>query len=81
MIAIESRLDSQPEAQIKPGDIQFIVKRLNEKLSRPYKTGSGSYEFKFNLGAVGQDPHYLQPVDMLKVAQKKLSNAQADKHS
>jgi GGDEF domain-containing protein len=59
----------------EPGDIQFIVKRLSEKLSKPYETGSGSYEVKFNLEAVVHEPHYRQPIDILKAAQKKLGEA------
>jgi diguanylate cyclase (GGDEF)-like protein len=119
VIAIEFRLDSLQEVQIKPGDIlailreiaarlkkfvrpidavarisgwkfatlhedlkesgdiQFIVKRLSEKLSRPYETESGPYEVKFSLEAVVQDPHYRHPVDILKAAQKKLGEARS----
>jgi PleD family two-component response regulator len=114
VIAIEFRLDSQQEAQLKPedileilreiasrlkkfvrpidavarlsgwkfatlhedlkepGDIQFIVKRLSEKLSRPYDTGSGSFDVKFKLESVVHDPLLRQPVDILKAAQKGL---------
>jgi PleD family two-component response regulator len=61
----------------EPGDIQFIVKRLGEKLSKPYESGNGTYEVKFCLEAVVHDPHYRQPVDILKAAQKALSETLA----
>jgi PleD family two-component response regulator len=62
-----------------PADIQVIVKRLSDKLSQPYQIGEGSFEVKFDLGAVVHDQYYRQPVDILKAAEKAMGAAPAGK--
>jgi diguanylate cyclase (GGDEF)-like protein len=61
----------------KPEDIQMIVKRLNEKLSKPYEINNESYQVKFEILAVVHEPHYRQPVDILNAAQKAMSGVHA----
>lgn len=63
------------EDLVEPADIQGILKRLDEKLSSPFETNAGTVPVKFNLVAVGQDPRFQKPSDILDSAQKTLSKA------
>ena len=56
----------------KSEEIQLIVDRLSEKLSRPYKVKDQSYQIEFGLSPVVHDPKYRQPIDILNAAQKAL---------
>lgn len=62
----------------EPGDIQYIVKWLTEKLSKPYETCEGSCEVKFDLMPMVHNPRYRKPVDILNAAQKAISEGHLD---
>jgi diguanylate cyclase (GGDEF)-like protein len=61
-----------------PEEIQFIVKRLREKLSRPYEINGKPYVVKFDFMPVVHCLQYGQPVDLLNAAQKAMSEARTD---
>jgi diguanylate cyclase (GGDEF)-like protein len=61
----------------KPEEIQLIVNRLREKLSKPYEIDEASYSVEFALMAMVYEPKYRLPVDMLEAAQKAMSKAHA----
>jgi diguanylate cyclase (GGDEF)-like protein len=63
----------------QPGDLQVILSRLEEKLSKPYAIGEESLDVKFRLGAVLHDPIYEQPNDILKAAEKAISEGPVDR--
>jgi PleD family two-component response regulator len=61
----------------EPDEIQTIVKRLNEKLSRPYEIDGKPYGVKFELVPVVHSSKQRQPREILNAAQKAPSEAQA----
>jgi diguanylate cyclase (GGDEF)-like protein len=63
----------------QPGDLQVILSRLEEKLSKPYAIGEESLDVKFQLGAVLHDPIYEQPNEILKAAEKAMSVGPVDR--
>jgi diguanylate cyclase (GGDEF)-like protein len=61
----------------EPEEIQFIVKRLSEKLSRPYEIDGKTYAVQIDLMPVVHSPQYRHPLDILAAAHKALSAARA----
>jgi diguanylate cyclase (GGDEF)-like protein len=59
----------------KPEEIQGIVKRLSEKLSRRYEIESTTYIVNFDFMPVAHSLQYKQPVDILKAAHKMMSES------
>jgi diguanylate cyclase (GGDEF)-like protein len=57
------------------GEIQSIVKRLREELSRPYEIDDISYDVKFELMPLVRSPQHQRPVDMVRAAQKAMNEA------
>jgi diguanylate cyclase (GGDEF)-like protein len=51
------------------GEIQFIVKRLREKLAGPYEVDETSYDVKIELVPIVNAIQHKQPVDILTAAQ------------
>jgi diguanylate cyclase (GGDEF)-like protein len=60
-----------------PGEVHAIVKRLSDKLCQPYEIAEVSYNIKFSLSPVVHDPRYRHPADILKAAQKTMSEVNA----
>jgi PleD family two-component response regulator len=56
-----------------PEVINLIVKRLNEKLSKPYETPAGPLLLKFNMAPVVHSPAFQKSSDILKVAQSAMA--------
>ena len=54
-----------------PDEIQTIVNRLSEKLSRPYEIDDDSH--KISLRGLVHEPYYRDPVDILNAAQKAMN--------
>jgi len=61
-----------------PGEIQTIVKRLNEKLSQPFAIDDQTYPVKFELVPVVHSSLQRQPGEILIAAQKALNEAKGD---
>jgi diguanylate cyclase (GGDEF)-like protein len=61
----------------EPDEIQFIVKRLSEKLSRPYEIDGKSYAVQFEFMPVMHSPQHRQPIDILNAAQQAISARRA----
>jgi len=58
-------------------EIQTIVKRLSEKLSRPYEIEGRTYAVQLDFMPVVNSPLHRRPVDILNAAQKAMSVARA----
>ncbi len=56
-----------------PDEIQTIVNRLSEKLSRPYEIDDDSHKIKISLRGLVHEPYYRDPVDILNAAQKAMN--------
>jgi diguanylate cyclase (GGDEF)-like protein len=56
-----------------PEEVDTIVKRLNEKLSRPYEFDDESYQIRIGLVGIFHEPYYREPFDILKAAQKAMN--------
>ena len=56
-----------------PDEIQTIVNRLSEKLSRPYEIDDESHKIKISLRGLVHEPYYRDPVDILNAAQKAMN--------
>ena len=56
-----------------PDEIQTIVNRLSEKLSRPYEINDDSYKIKVSLRGLVHEPYYRDPVDILNAALKAIN--------
>jgi diguanylate cyclase (GGDEF)-like protein len=56
-----------------PDEIQTIVNRLSEKLSRPYDIDDDSHKIKISLRGLVHEPYYRDPVDILNAAQKAMN--------
>ena len=59
----------------EPEEIQTIVKRLSEKLSRPYEIDGKSYAVKFDFMPVMHSPQQRSPLDILNAAHQAMSAA------
>ena len=59
----------------EPGEIQLIVKRLNEKLSRPYEMRGKTMAVQFAFMPLMHSPQYRRPIDILDAALRALSAA------
>jgi diguanylate cyclase (GGDEF)-like protein len=57
-----------------PDEVNTIVRRLNEKLSRPYEFKDESHKIKIGLVGVFHEPYHREPFDILKAAQKAMSS-------
>jgi diguanylate cyclase (GGDEF)-like protein len=62
----------------EPEEIQVIVKRLSEKLTRPYEVDDKSYTVKFELVPVVHNAKQRRPSEILNAAQKAPSEARGD---
>ena len=60
-----------------PAEIQFIVKRLDEKLSHPFEVDDKVYAVKFELVPVVHSSLQRKPGEILNAAQKVLNEAEA----
>lgn len=60
-----------------PDDIEVIVKRLQNELSKPFEVEDGLYQLAINYGAVVYHPEYKGPKDMLDAADGALNQALA----
>ena len=58
-------------------EIQTIVKRLSEKLSRPYEIDGKSFAVRFDFAPVVHSALHRRPIDILNAAQKALSAERA----
>ena len=56
-------------------EIQFIVKRLNEKLSQSFEIDAKSYIVQFKFMAVMHNLQYRRPIDILDAAHQAMSAA------
>jgi diguanylate cyclase (GGDEF)-like protein len=56
-----------------PDEIQTIVNRLNEKLSRPYDINEETFQIKIGMRGLVHEPYYRDPVDILNAAQKAMN--------
>jgi diguanylate cyclase (GGDEF)-like protein len=61
----------------EPEEIQCVVKRLSEKLSRPYEIDGKTYRARFEFMPVVHSPQHRQPIDILNVAHEAMSAARA----
>jgi diguanylate cyclase (GGDEF)-like protein len=61
----------------EPEELQVVVKRLSEKLSRPYEIDGKTYTVQFDIMPVVNSPLHRRPVDILNAAQKAMSAARA----
>jgi diguanylate cyclase (GGDEF)-like protein len=60
-----------------PDDIEVIIKRVQNELSKPFEVEDDSYQLAINYGAVVFHPEYKSPVDMFNAAEKALDQALA----
>ena len=61
----------------EPEEIQTIVKRLSEKLTRPYEMDGKTYEVKFEFMPVMHSPQHHRPIDILDAGYKAMLEARA----
>jgi len=61
----------------EPEEIQSIVKRLSEKLTRPYEMNGKTYEVKFEFMPVMHSPQHHRPIDILDAGYKAMLEARA----
>jgi PleD family two-component response regulator len=59
----------------EPEEIQSIVKRLSEKLTRPYEMDGKTYAVKFEFMPVMHSPQHHRPVDILDAGYKAMLEA------
>ena len=58
-------------------EIHSIVKRLSEKLTRPYEMDGKTYEVKFEFMPVMHSPQHHRPIDILDAGYKAMLEARA----
>jgi len=57
----------------EPEEIQFIVKRLSEKLTRPYEIEGKPYAVQFEFMPVVHSLQHHNPIDILNAAHQAMS--------